>query len=255
MKRLLYISTGILLMLPLVAILFLSVVGRWSGQHLLPEYFTLEHWSGLFSLQSNLGRSFLTSLGISFTIAAFSTTFGFMISRQLSELSKNKGLIQLAYFPYLIAPVVFGTMLQFYFNKVSLTGSMGGVWIAQLLFIFPYSVLLLSTFWNARIRQIGFQATTLGASNWQVYRQVFIPMAKPWLFISFVQCFLISWYEYGITQLIGVGKVKTLTVQAMLFVKEANPFLAGLAACLMVLPVLVLLAVNKQIFLKRTEAI
>ena len=255
MKKALYISTGILLLLPLLAVMYLSVVGRWSGQDLLPSFFTFVHWKGLFSLQNNLGKSFLISLGISTTIASFSTVFGFIISRFLSELSKNKGLIQLAYFPYLIAPVVFGTMLQFYFNKVSLTGSILGVLIAQVLFIFPYSVLLLATFWNTRIRSIGFQATTLGATSWEVYKTVWIPMARPWLFICFVQCFLISWYEYGITQLIGVGKVKTLTVQTMLFVKEANPFLAGLAACLMVLPVIFLLAANKQIFLKRTEAI
>lgn len=251
MKRALYILTGFLLVLPLATILFLSVTGRWSGQNLLPEYFTLTHWSSLFSLQSNLGHSLLVSLGISGTIAVFSTVFGFIISRQLTTGQGYRKLVQLAYFPYLIAPVVFGTMLQFYFNRFNLTGSVAGVLLAQVLFIFPYSVLLLSTFWNDRIRQIAFQATTLGAGTYELYRKVLIPMARPWLFICFVQCFLISWYEYGITQLIGVGKVKTLTVQAMLFVKEANPFLAALAACLMVIPVLVLLAANKQIFLKR----
>ncbi|MEZ5055449.1 MAG: hypothetical protein R2879_00280 [Saprospiraceae bacterium] len=250
-KKVLHIITAFLLVLPLLVIVYLSLVYRWAGQNLVPESFTFDYWKDLFTLNSDLGSSFLLSLFISSCVALFSTTFGFLISKQLAF--ENKKWIKLAYFPYLIAPVVFGTMLQFYFNRFNLSGNIGGVLIAQLLFIFPYSILLLSTFWNDRIKQMAFQASTLGANNLELYRKVLVPMAKPWLFICFVQCFLISWYEYGITHLIGVGKVKTLTVQAMLFVKEANPFLAGLASCLMVFPVIILLVANKRIFLRRTE--
>ncbi|MCB0682427.1 MAG: ABC transporter permease subunit, partial [Saprospiraceae bacterium] len=123
----------------------------------------------------------------------------------------------------------------------------------QVLFVFPYGLLFLSTFWNDRLKQTAFQATTLGASSWQLYRSVLIPMARPWLFICFVQCFLISWFEYGITQLIGVGKVPTLTIRTMQYVREADPHQAALASCLMVLPVLLLLVVNQRLFLKRVD--
>ena len=57
--------------------------------------------------------------------------------------------------------------------------------------------------------------------------------------------------RYGITQLIGIGKVDTLTIRVMQFVREANPYLAAVTSCLMIAPPLLLLAINKKAFLKK----
>lgn len=196
--------------------------------------------------------SFLLSIFISGSIAVLATLFGYFISRQLLFDKNQSRFIQLAFYPYLIAPVILGAMLQFYFVRFNLTGTTLGVFIAQAFFIFPYSVLLLSTFWNDKIRQLAFQAKSLGATDRQVNQQVLFPMARPWILLSLVQCFLISWFEYGITQYIGVGKVETLTIRAMNFVKEANPHQAALSACLMILPVLLILVINQQLLTKRS---
>lgn len=243
-KKLYYGSAALLLLLPLAAVLYLSVQQQWAYPQLLSG-FTLQHWQRFLSPGSGLGGSLLLSLAIATGIAATATAFGVVVSAQLLGQQRQSRLLKLAYYPYLIAPVVFGAMLQFYFARLGLMGTVGGVMLAQLLFACPYSVLLMSTFWNDRVRQTLHQATTLGASPWQLYRTVLLPMAKPWAFLCFVQCFLISWYEYGITQLIGVGKVKTLTVAAMLFVREADPHLAALCACLMVAPPIALLLVGR----------
>ena len=253
MKRIGYLLTASFLLLPLLTIGYLSVTTLWTFPKQWQGPFTMQYWSGLFQSGNALAASLALSLGVSITIAGSATVFGFVVSKQLAFGAKTGRLLRLAYFPYLIAPVVFGSMLQFYFVRLGLTGSIAGVWLAQVLFVFPYGLLFLSTFWNDRLKQTAFQATTLGASNWQLYRSVLIPMARPWLFICFVQCFLISWFEYGITQLIGVGKVPTLTIRTMQYVREADPHQAALASCLMVLPVLLLLVVNQRLFLKRVD--
>ncbi len=253
MKKGVYILMAVLLVLPLVAMVYLSMVSNWGFPKIWNVEFTFRYWQQAFAGQNGLGHSFALSLMLSFTIATSAAVFGFFISKLLLFDSTRGGLLKLAFYPYLIAPVVFGAMLQFYFIRMGLAGSFAGVLLAQILFVFPYAVLLQSTFWNARIKQIAFQATTIGASGRQLLRGILIPMARPWLAICFVQCFLISWFEYGITELIGVGKVETLTISVMRFVREANPHYAALSACLMVLPLIALLVLGNRFFIRNTS--
>jgi len=241
----------LLVLLPLFTILYLSLVTQWSYPQLLKADYTLRYWRDLLADRDGLPGSLLLSLFIATFQGSMATTFAFPVSRQLMEQPRLRRLLKLAYYPYLIAPVVLGTMLQVYFIQLGLNGALAGVLLAQALFIIPFSVLLLSTFWNERTRQIAFQASSLGAGNWQLYRTVLLPMAQPWLLLSFTLCFLVSWFEYGITQLIGVGKVETLTIRVMQYVQEANPHQAALAACLMIVPVVALLLVLLRIFIKR----
>lgn len=253
MKRGVYIIMAILLFLPLVAMVYLSFVSDWGFPDIWNVEITFRYWRQLFNGQIGLGYSFGLSLLLSLVIASSATAFGFLISKLLLFDTKHGGLLQLAFYPYLIAPVVFGAMLQFYFIRMGLAGSFLGVLLAQMLFVFPYAVLLQSTFWNDQIKQIAFQATTIGASRGQLFRGILLPMARPWLTICFVQCFLISWFEFGITELIGVGKVETLTISVMRFVREANPHYAALSACLLVLPLILMVVVGNRFFIKKTS--
>lgn len=68
--------------------------------------------------------------------------------------------------------------------------------------------------------------------------------------MCFFQAFLISWFEYGLTTLIGIGKVQTLTVKVFQYIGEANIFHAALASLLLALPPAGLLWVNKQVLFK-----
>ncbi len=254
MKKGIFYIVLLFVVSPLMAIGYLSVVSAWSFPALLRAEFTLAFWGGLLDANNTLTKSLLLSLFISSVIALSGTLFGYFVSKELMFHRKRGGLVQLAFYPYLIAPVVLGAMLQYYFVRWGLTGTLIGVLLAQALFILPYSVLIMSTFWTERIRQLAFQASSLGATNRQVNISVLLPMARPWLLLCLVQCFLISWFEYGITQLIGVGKVDTLTIRTMHFVGEANPHQAALAACLMILPILLLLIINQRLIAKKRPA-
>ena len=239
-----------LLFLPLVAIVYLVLVSRWVYPQLWDASFSLSHWIAGIRSTGSLLEGLWLSLFLATAMGAGATGVGFFLSHQVTLQGRRSGLIHFAYYPYLIAPVVLGVMLRFYFVRAGLTGTLAGVLLAQFIFILPYAILLLSTFWNDRVRQTAFQASTLGATPGQVFRTVLMPMAKPWLIICFLQCFLISWFDYGITQVIGVGKVATLTVQTMVFVKAANPHLAALAACLLVGPLVALMFINRKLFLQ-----
>ncbi len=248
MRQALYISTGVFLVLPVLVLVLVSLVTNWGYPSLFGEGITLSNWVTTVGGGGELARSFLTSASMSLGIAAASTATGFWVGRSIMYHPWRRTLISFAYYPYLIAPVVLGVLWRFFFLQGNLTGTIGGVMLAQFLFVFPYAILFFSGFWTQKVRDLEHQASTLGASPGQIIRQVLLPTARPFLVVCFFQCFLISWFEYGITQVIGIGKVPTLTVRTMQFVNEANPYYAGVAACLMVLPLILLLLVNRRIF-------
>lgn len=225
---------------PLLTIVYLSLVTAWSYPRLWDVRWGLEHWEGLASTGLALHRNLLTSLLLAMSMSLAGAAFGYRISKALLFEKERIGWLQLSLYPYLMAPVVLGSMLQYYFLKWGLMGSFWGVLLAQALFILPFSVLLMASFWTERVRMMAWQAVTLGAGARQLDRQLLLPLARPWLALTMVQCFVVSWFEYGITQVIGLGKVETLTIKTMHFVKEANPHLAALAGCLLLGPLLLL---------------
>lgn len=251
MRRLLQILVLLLVVLPAIVLIWLSLAQDMSYPAFFNASFTIDFWKNVFIGGEGLLNSLAWSFGIAFFVASVSTVVGFIISRKLSSTDFGQRSLQLAYLPYLIAPVVLGAMLQFYFTRWGWTGSTIGVVMAQLLFILPYAVLIFSGFWTPHIKQLSFQATTLGASNRYVLQRVILPVAKSWFFLTFSQCFLISWFEYGITELIGVGKVQTLTIKSMVYVKESSPQYGAVAACMMIIPVLLLFVMNSRVFLKK----
>lgn len=235
-----------LLIFPLAILIWLSVVKQWAYPQLWDSLFTLDNWKMLASGSQGLGASLWKSLALSSGISVVCTFASLLVSQAIEGSAWRRALRTIAYYPYLIAPVVLGTMLQYYFLQWGITGSWIGVGIAQLLFVFPYSTIVFSGFWTPRVLELHEQATNLGSSAYQTWTKITLPMASKWIVLCLFQCFLISWFEYGITQVIGVGRVPTLTIKVVQLVREANPHLAAIASVLMLLPPLLLLLINKR---------
>jgi putative spermidine/putrescine transport system permease protein len=237
---------ALLILLPFGLLGMLSLSRGWLFPDILPEAWTLAHWADIFRAGNSLGGSFLLSLGLSLTVAALATLLGFFTSRSIAFHPQRNRLLVLAYFPFVLSPVIYAATLYFYFVKMGLAGKLLGVLVGHLLITYPYALILLVSFWSPRMQAFEALSTTLGGSPAQTFRKVLLPLAKGILLVCFFQTFLISWFEYGLTSLIGVGKVQTLTIKVYQFVQEANPFYAALASCLLVLPPLVLLWLNKR---------
>jgi putative spermidine/putrescine transport system permease protein len=137
-------------------------------------------------------------------------------------------------------------MLNYYFLQLGLSGTVAGVMLAQLFITVPYAVILFHGYWNHSVRQMENMVETLGGGVVDKIRHAILPSARGLMAICFFQCFLISWFEYGLTQYIGIGKVETLTIMVYQFVTEANPYLAALAGTILVLPPLLLLFINRR---------
>ncbi|NGP88816.1 ABC transporter permease [Fodinibius halophilus] len=237
---------------PVAYLLVLSLAESWLFPELFPVSFTAERWSTLFSTNSELFNSLLLSLVVAVMVAFISTLSGFYTSKQLAYHRKRKLWMRLSYFPFVLSPVIYAAVLYYYFIELNLAGNIGGVILGHILIAYPYSVILFSGFWGNRTQRIEQLVQTLGGNRWQTYKHVFLPLAQGLLLICFFQTFLISWFEYGLTTIIGVGKVQTLTLKVFQYINEANFYNAALASSLLILPPIILLYFNKKyLFQKR----
>ncbi|TYP93642.1 putative spermidine/putrescine transport system permease protein [Fodinibius salinus] len=237
---------------PVLYLLVLSLADSWIFPQLLPEALTLKRWGTLVGGANNLWGSLLLSLIIAFTVATVSTICGFFTSKHLAYHPNRSLWMRLSYFPFVLSPVIYAAVLYYYFIRLGLSGSIMGVILGQLLIAYPYSVILFSGFWSKRMLHIEKLVQTLGGHRWQTYRRVLLPMAQGLLLVCFFQTFLISWFEYGLTTIIGVGKVQTLTLKVFQYINEASFYNAALSSSLLVLPPIILLYFNKRyLFQKR----
>lgn len=236
---------------PVVYLLLLSVAGSWIFPNILPQSFTLNHWYALLTGSNGLFGSLILSLVIALLVATVSTFLGFYTSRHIAFHPRKTLWMRLSYFPFVLSPVIYAAVLYYYFIRLGLSGNISGVVLGQLLIAYPYSVILFSGFWNNRIRNIEQLVQTLGGNRWQTYKRVLLPMAQGLLLVCFFQTFLISWFEYGLTTIIGVGKVQTLTLKVFQYINAANFYNAALSSSLLIIPPIILLYYNKKYLFKR----
>ncbi len=229
---------------------WLSLISGWRFPDILPQYTGFANWETILSSEAGLLQSFISSVTISLSVAIVTTLSGFFISRSVFYNKYSRVLTLFTYFPYILAPVVFAACLSFFFLKMGLFGNITGVIVAQFLVTFPYALIFFSSFWNKKVKSYEDLVATLGGNRFQAFTKVLLPLAKSLLLICFFQTFLISWFEYGLTSIIGVGKVQTLTIKVFLFIKESNYYYGALSCCLLIFPPVVLLYFNKKYVFK-----
>jgi putative spermidine/putrescine transport system permease protein len=127
-----------------------------------------------------------------------------------------------------------------------LAGQVTGVVLAQFILCYPFAFLLFYHHFDADLNAMEDLSSTLGAGKRAAFFRVILPISKEALLLCFAQTFLISWFEYGLSSVIGLGQVRTLTVMAYQYIGASNQYLAAVTACLICFPPLGLLWLNQR---------
>ncbi len=245
MKKWAFAGLVFFLALPFGYLLLLSLAVEWRFPLLLPESLTLEHWRLAWQL-GGAAESLVWSAVVAATVAVGSTAVGFVLARTIARHPNRRLLVALAYLPYAFSPVVYAFCLQFFFLKTRLAGTLAGVLLGHFLIVFPFSVLIFVNHWTPRLQHMEGLVYTLGGSARAAWWRVLVPVSKPALLNGLFQTFLLSWFEYGLTTVLGQGRVPTLPVRVYQYVGEANPYFAALGSSLLIAPPLLLLWLNHR---------
>ncbi|CAM2068330.1 ABC transporter permease subunit [Sulfidibacter corallicola] len=236
---------------PFVLMPLLSLAGDWSFPDLAPGTLSPRAWLDFLGGNNPVGRVLLRSSLISLVVAASCTPIGFLAARFVAYDRGRKRWLLLAYAPYAFSPVILGTCLLFLYLRLNLAGTLTGVILAQSMFALAFAIVFFVPFWNRRVLAMEELVYTLGGTRLQAFTRVLLPLSRELLLICFFQCFLISWTQYGLTLLIGAGKVQTLPLMVFEYVNEANPYYAALASSLLILPPALFIVFNRRLVFTR----
>lgn len=232
--------------LPVLVLFMLSFALQWRFPSVLPQAWSVLNWMNLLQNGSGLLQSLVLSIFISIIVAGISTSLGFWMSRAIALHRRKNLLTTLAYFPFVFSPVIFASVLNFYFIFFDLSGSIPAVMLVQIFITLPFAVLLFVDYWDVKLKSLEDLVYTLGGNSSQAFIKVIVPVSKNMLLLCFFQAFLTSWFDYGLISVIGVGKIQTLTVKVFQYIGEANPYYAAVSSCLLILPPMILLFINKK---------
>ena len=252
-KSKLILKTGLIIvyLFPFLYLAVLSVTSRYPFPEIIPDHLNFSHWVSVFTGESELTQSLIISACISLSVAFVATGLGFITSRAFAGKHNEKHFIKLTYLPFLFPPVIYASMVSHFFIVAHISGTIVGVIIGQILIAYPFAILLLRGFWSRIVLTSEESAKTLGASPRQVLFRILLPMAKGLLFITFFQTFLISWFEYGLTTLLGLGQIQTLTLRVFGYIQQGNPALAAMSSLFLFIPPVLLLLIYKPSLFRR----
>jgi multiple sugar transport system permease protein len=163
----------------------------------LPQEWSLENYEQLFETDA-----FMFALRNSFGIAAIATliaiVLGSMAAYAIARLDfpgKNLilgGALAVAMFP----PIsIVGSLFNLW-REIGLFDTWAGLIIPYMTFTLPLAIYTLSAFFREIPWELEQAAQVDGATPWQAYRKVIVPLAAPGVFTAAILTFIFAWNDF-----------------------------------------------------------
>lgn len=206
-----FVTIAGIIILSLPIMVLWSFAQRWRFPDLLPSVFTLRFWD-------NEWTSLLPVIMDSVIIATVSATIALAFSLLGHEFKiKHRWHIP----PLLIAVPMLVPQLSLLFGlQVSaLYFSSESYWFwvlwAHVFFSFPYVFLALDGPWRSFDQRLIQTGLSLGKSPWHCWIKIKLPLLLPAILYAWAIGISVSLAQYLPTQMLGAGRVITLTTEAV----------------------------------------
>ncbi|MBL6753978.1 MAG: ABC transporter permease subunit, partial [Pseudomonadales bacterium] len=215
------IPTSLVLVLMGIMALFLASVGaQWRYPAILPTAWSLQHWSTALS-------TWQTPLFNAIAIALLSVTAAIVLSlitleAQTRSRADTTRLSTFLYLPLLIPQVVFVSGIAVFAERTRLSPSLLLVAGGHFFFVMPYVYLTLQSGYARLDSRWLLLAKTLGASSAVCFWRVRIPLISTQLITAAMLGLTISLSLYLPTQILGAGRVPTITTEAIALVSSGS---------------------------------
>jgi multiple sugar transport system permease protein len=216
-----------------------------GSPHFLPQHWTFQNYKDIVS-NPDFTRSLLNSFGIALISTVLAVIFATFAAYAIARLEfKGKRLVLSLALAIAMFPVV------------SLVGPLFDMWRTLGLFntwpglIIPYMSLPLAIWTlSAFFREIPWEmeqaAQVDGATSWQAFRKVIVPLAAPGVFTAAILTFFFAWNEFVLAiSLTSTTAARTVPAQLSFFVgpDPFNPPYSQLATASVVVTIPVVLIV------------
>jgi multiple sugar transport system permease protein len=148
-----------------------------------------------------------------------------------------------------IPPIAIIVPVVFMFHYADLRDTRTGMIFVHALINLPIAVLLLKSFFDDVPRDVDEAATIDGATRFQTFWRIVLPMVKGGVAATAVLCFIFSWTEF-LLSLFLTNSIRTLPVKITTFVTSTGSewgFISALGTSAIVPSFIFILLVQKQL--------
>ena len=163
----------------------------------IPETFTLDNYDQIFSTNI-FNAALVNSIGIASISTLISIVLASMAAYALSRLNFTgktlilSGALAIAMFP---AISIIGPLFDMW-RSLGLFDTWAGLIIPYLTFTLPLAIYTLSAFFREIPWELEQAARVDGATPFQAFRKVIVPLAAPGVFTSAILVFIFAWNDF-----------------------------------------------------------
>ena len=133
--------------------------------------------------------------------------------------------------------------LYMFFQTLGILGTIWAVTIAHATFNLALVIYLMRNFFDDVPKELDEAALLDGATEWEIFAKVVLPLARPGIAVTMVLAFLFSWNEFLFAMIIGGTEAQTLPAGFPGLVTPLGTYWGQLAAVSVVVSVPVLILV------------
>ena len=200
----------IVVLFPVYAIIvgsFESTDTLFSGTfYWLPHAPTLDNYRTVIAAQSaNVVTSLVVGLGTALLTLVVAVPAGYALSKY--RLRVTVVVVSSLLIAQIVPSIVLATSLFIVFHWIGLVNSYLGLIIADGTYAVPFAILVLRAFLFSLPNELLYAARVDGATEWQAFRLIVIPLARSAMITVAVFAFLNGWgdFIFALTILNGSG--------------------------------------------------
>ncbi|MBU1174556.1 MAG: ABC transporter permease subunit [Alphaproteobacteria bacterium] len=203
-----------------------SVAGIWRFPDALPRGLNLTVWAERAPELMNLTANTVLIGGLA-SLTALIAVMLCLENEYRSGITLSPRAKLVLYAPLLVPQIGFLPGLTVLLLRLGWDGSLLPVAFAHLVFVLPYTYLMLADPWNAFDTRYLDTARALGRSPDAALLTIRLPMLVGPILVAFALGFAVSVAQYLPTLLIGGGRVPTITTEAVALSSGGNRRLIG----------------------------
>ena len=170
-----------------------------SSLSLIPKSFTLDHFVSLFE-KNNFSVAVINSLQITIISLIFSLFFGlacaYILARQRFKYKLKGTTLFWVLLVRIIPPISFALPLYIMMNNLGILNSKIPLILSHILINIPFIIWFMISFFANLSKEIEESASIDGATEFQTFTRIVLPLMLPGITAVAILSFMTSWNEY-----------------------------------------------------------
>jgi len=211
-------------LLPLGVLLIWSFAGSWPWPNLLPKTFSFRVMGELFGGYSGALQVLFSSILISLAVALVSILISIPAARAIAlyDFWGKDFLEFITLLPVIVPVTAFAMGTQILFIRLNLSDTVLGVILVHIILCLPYTMKILTEVTKATGTKMECQALVLGATPFQTFRYVTLPLLMPGIIAAASMAYIISFSQYFLTFLVGGGNIITFSMFMFPYIQSGD---------------------------------